>query len=99
MSDRRYCEKHGVYDSRGACPYCTITNQANEIARLENLLASGVHTCSATCKRPLCQLRSEKRELESAAAEVVRWRKSLAIRSPTLGAAIDKLAALLQESE
>jgi hypothetical protein len=36
-----------------------------EVERLENLLASGIHTCNPTCKRPLCVLRREKRELEA----------------------------------
>ena len=35
------------------------------IAELENLLAEGVHTCSHLCKRPMCVLRREKRELEA----------------------------------
>ena len=34
-----------------------------ENERLENLLAEGVHTCSNTCKRPLCVLRRENKKL------------------------------------
>ena len=36
-----------------------------EVERMENLLAEGIHTCNPTCKRPLCVLRREKRELEA----------------------------------
>lgn len=36
--------------------------QQLEIERLENLTATGIHTCSDTCQRPLCILR---RELEA----------------------------------
>ena len=44
------------------------------IAELENLLAEGVHTCSHLCKRPMCVLRREKRELE---AKVERLEKTI----------------------
>jgi hypothetical protein len=34
-----------------------------EVERMENLLAEGIHTCNPTCKRPLCVLRRENKEL------------------------------------
>jgi hypothetical protein len=34
-----------------------------EVEDLENKLATGVHTCSNTCKRPMCVLRKERNKL------------------------------------
>lgn len=48
-----------------------------EIERLENLTASGIHTCHADCQRPMCVLRRERdkalAELERVTAERDRW--------------------------
>jgi chromosome segregation ATPase len=41
----------------------------SEIERLENLTASGIHTCHADCQRPMCVLR---RERDKALAELER---------------------------
>ena len=35
-----------------------------ENERLENLTAQGVHSCSNTCKRPMCVLRRENARLK-----------------------------------
>ena len=43
--------------------------------RLDNLLASGIHTCHATCQRPMCVLR---RKLKAAQAELAQAQESLA---------------------
>ena len=43
--------------------------------RLDNLLASGVHTCHANCQRPMCVLR---RKLKAAQAELAQAQESLA---------------------
>lgn len=42
--------------------------------RLDNLLASGIHTCHANCQRPMCVLR---RELKAAQAELAQAQESL----------------------
>ena len=43
--------------------------------RLDNLLASGIHTCHANCQRPMCVLR---RKLKAAQAELAQAQESLA---------------------
>lgn len=43
--------------------------------RLDNLLASGIHTCNANCQRPMCVLR---RKLKAAQAELAQAQESLA---------------------
>ena len=73
-----------VYDSNGQ-PYeadLVLGEQYRELEkeneRLENILASGIHSCHENCQRPLCVLRrrAEKAEarvgeLEDACAELV----------------------------
>jgi hypothetical protein len=44
-----------------------------EVERMENLLASGIHTCNPTCKRPLCVLRRENRVLREALGLAEGW--------------------------
>jgi chromosome segregation ATPase len=41
-----------------------------EVEDLENKLATGVHTCSSTCKRPMCVLRKERNKLREALQEI-----------------------------
>ena len=43
--------------------------------RLDNLFASGIHTCHANCQRPMCVLR---RKLKAAQAELAQAQESLA---------------------
>lgn len=42
------------------------------IAEQDNLLASGIHTCSSSCKRPMCVMR---RDLKQANATIERQGK------------------------
>jgi hypothetical protein len=49
------------------CPfflYGHIAELEQQVEDYENKLASGVHTCSNTCKRPMCVLRREKEALQ-----------------------------------
>ena len=48
---------------------------------IANKLAEGVHTCSRTCKRPMCVLRRENRELQ---AENKRLREALSVANRRL---------------
>lgn len=52
-----------------------------EIERLENLTASGIHTCHADCQRPMCVLRRERdkalAELERVTAERDGYRSDI----------------------
>lgn len=41
-----------------------------EVARLENLTATGIHSCHDQCARPMCVLRQER---DAAVAEAKRW--------------------------
>lgn len=43
--------------------------QRAEIERLENLTASGVHSCSIYCQRPMCVLRREREEQRKLAGD------------------------------
>lgn len=46
-------------------------NAANaEIERLENITASGIHTCSEQCQRPMCVMRRQLRDANSKIAEL-----------------------------
>ena len=46
-------------------------NAANaEIERLENLTASGIHTCSEQCQRPMCVMRRQLRDANAKITEL-----------------------------
>ena len=46
-------------------------NAANaEIERLENITASGIHTCSEQCQRPMCVMRRQLRDANAKIAEL-----------------------------
>lgn len=64
----------------------------SEIERLENLTASGIHTCHTDCQRPMCVLRRERdkalaelervtAERDAARAEAVAKRDLVALRA------------------
>ena len=40
--------------------YARVERLEAENERMENLLASGVHSCSAYCERPICVMRRER---------------------------------------
>ena len=44
--------------------------------RLDNLLASGIHTCHANCQRPMCVLRRERDKAHADLARVTAERDS-----------------------
>jgi hypothetical protein len=48
----------------GNCPRCEELEAENK--RLEDIVATGVHTCSASCARPMCVLRRENKRLRDA---------------------------------
>ena len=61
--DGGFEKEHSSGDPRNPCPLCRIAELEAEVERMENLLAEGIHTCNPTCKRPLCVLRRENKEL------------------------------------
>jgi len=48
------CHTSLILNKDGRCRACIAEEK---IVRLENQLASGVHTCTDTCQRPMCVLR------------------------------------------
>jgi hypothetical protein len=52
--------------------YGHIAELEQQVEDYENKLASGVHTCSNTCKRPMCVLRREKEALQQQ-VEALQW--------------------------
>ena len=57
------------------CPARVAKLLTEAADRLDNLLASGIHTCNANCQRPMCVLR---RKLKAAQAELAQAQESLA---------------------
>ena len=57
------------------CPARVAKLLTEAADRLDNLLASGIHTCHANCQRPMCVLR---RKLKAAQAELAQAQESLA---------------------
>lgn len=56
-------------------------NAANaEIKRLKNITASGIHTCSEQCKRPMCVMR---RQLRDANAKITELEEQLENLKPS----------------
>jgi len=55
------CHTSLILNKDGRCRACIAEEK---IVRLENQLASGVHTCTDTCQRPLCVLQRQMKELE-----------------------------------
>ena len=66
--------------------------------RLDNLLASGIHTCHADCQRPMCVLRRERdkahADLARVTAERNDYRDRVAGTERDIAAALDELHAL-----
>jgi len=51
-----------------------------EIERLENITASGIHTCSEQCQRPMCVMR---RQLRDANAKITELEEQLENLKPS----------------
>ena len=95
-----HCMEYHIPDSGD-----TIAELKQEIDRLENLVAEGVHTCSNQCQRPVCVLRRENRELEqelaqtrglcvsstAEAGQVARLKQELAAKTKAMRSVVDSL--------
>ena len=76
----------------------TVTEQRDRLAEeIENLKASGIHSCHDQCKRPMCAMRRQRDRLAEVAQAVWdRWETPLWKDHPPTALVMNKLRDALE---